>query len=64
MPRFEYDITIHIKKRGKIQIDAPTEEEAYEKLTNNLDSYEEDIYDFPTDEIEVSVSDYKILEEE
>lgn len=63
MPRFEYTVNVHIKKQGKIQIDARTEEEAYEKLESNLDSgmYDEDLYDFENVETTVDVSEYDIL---
>lgn len=66
MPRYEYEVSLNIRKRGKIQIDGPTESAAYEKFMDNLDSgvYDEDLSDFFNDEITIEVEDFNIIEEE
>jgi hypothetical protein len=66
MPRFEYTVNVHIKKQGKIQIDARNETEAYGKFQRNLDSgiYDEDLHDFENVDAVVDIEEYDIIEGE
>ena len=59
MPRFQYDVVAMITKQGKIQIDAPDEDTAYNHLSEILDSItEEDLYllgDFEEGNLETDI---------
>lgn len=63
MKQFEFEITASLTKKGVIQINAMSEEEAYEQLMDNIDSHQDDIQGFETTELEIEVDTFTVITE-
>jgi hypothetical protein len=65
MKRFKYRVNFTIQKEGLFSVNAKTEEEAYEKLMNQLEYVEEEeLFHLTTKEINIEPEEYEIVEGE